>query len=98
MATWVALGTGERLFLWLPPRGGGGTDPEAPVAPEDGWGPQDVDLEAALFNVGMDWNGAGLDTCFFDEAFPADGAAPPASARLLPKPRAPPGVDLRERL
>ena len=35
---------------------------------------QQVDLDAALFDVGMDWDGSALDTYLFDTEFSADGA------------------------
>jgi len=38
-----------------------------------------VDLDAALFDVGMDWDGTGLDTYLFDTQFTADGTVPSLS-------------------
>lgn len=40
---------------------------------------QDVDLDAALFDAGMDWDGTSLETCFFDDQFPTDGTVPSLS-------------------
>lgn len=54
-------------------------EPQDPLYPAFTSEYDDVDLDAALFDAGMDWDGTGLETCFFDDQFPTDGTVPSLS-------------------